>query len=227
MPIRTQSSYRSPKSGTKPKRSAVKAKAKPSDKARAAVKEPSESRIDRISTTAIRLFVERGFHDTPTSLIAREAGVANGTLFHHYPSKEILINSLYLEVNAQLAEASSNGLDALTDFPDRLSTTWHNTLHWALEHPRKIEFVLQFSHSPYLDRMTLEQSDAMTVLYINLLKEGSRKGFLVKAEPELLYVMTIQQLYGLVKFLADAKAGAKRNNLIRKAYEIFVRSISK
>ncbi|WP_243669198.1 TetR/AcrR family transcriptional regulator [Methanoculleus chikugoensis] len=53
-----------------------------------------------IVATAVRLFTERGgFHGTPpTSLIAREAGISNGTLFHYFPTKEELINFAYFDI---------------------------------------------------------------------------------------------------------------------------------
>jgi len=43
-------------------------------------KKSSENR-EKILTTALALFTERGFFGTPTSLISKEAGVATGTLF--------------------------------------------------------------------------------------------------------------------------------------------------
>jgi AcrR family transcriptional regulator len=43
---------------------------------------------------ALQLFTTRGFHDTSTALIAREAGVATGTLFHHFASKAELVDAL-------------------------------------------------------------------------------------------------------------------------------------
>ncbi|MEZ4579078.1 MAG: helix-turn-helix domain-containing protein [Desulfobacterales bacterium] len=48
---------------------------------------------------ALLLFVENGIDKTPTSKIASEAGVATGTLFHHFKNKEDLVNSLYLDKN--------------------------------------------------------------------------------------------------------------------------------
>ena len=44
-----------------------------------------------IIATALKLFVENGFHGTATSKIAQESGVANGTLFNYFATKEILI----------------------------------------------------------------------------------------------------------------------------------------
>jgi len=45
---------------------------------------------DRILSVAGRLFRERGFAATSTRDLAREAGIAAGTLFNYFPSKEAL-----------------------------------------------------------------------------------------------------------------------------------------
>ena len=47
----------------------------------------SSDNREKILTTALTLFTERGFFGTPTSLISKEAGVATGTLFFYFPTK--------------------------------------------------------------------------------------------------------------------------------------------
>jgi AcrR family transcriptional regulator len=51
-----------------------------------------------ILKTALELFVNNGFSATPTAVVAQKAKVANGTLFHYFPTKEKLICALYIEV---------------------------------------------------------------------------------------------------------------------------------
>ena len=43
-----------------------------------------------IIKAALKLFTERGFHDTSTAQISRKAGVATGTLFNYFPTKKDL-----------------------------------------------------------------------------------------------------------------------------------------
>jgi AcrR family transcriptional regulator len=57
---------------------------------------------EQILASALRLFVEFGFHGTPTSKIAKEAGVSNGTLFHYFATKEDLIKELYISIKNEL-----------------------------------------------------------------------------------------------------------------------------
>lgn len=45
----------------------------------------------RISLTATRLFLERGFDSVTVAEVAREAGVSSVTVFNHFPRKEDLL----------------------------------------------------------------------------------------------------------------------------------------
>lgn len=56
--------------------------------------EQAEQTRQRILETALRLFVERGFSGTSTRRIAKEAGVSEGLIFHHFPRKRDLLADL-------------------------------------------------------------------------------------------------------------------------------------
>jgi len=49
----------------------------------------------RLIRAALELFSSRGYHDTTTAQIAKKAGVAEGTIYRHFPSKQQLLNELY------------------------------------------------------------------------------------------------------------------------------------
>ncbi len=52
------------------------------------------SNKENILHTALRLFAEQGYDRTPTSQIAREAGVSEGLIFRHYGSKAGLLAAI-------------------------------------------------------------------------------------------------------------------------------------
>jgi AcrR family transcriptional regulator len=49
----------------------------------------------RLIRTALELFTSRGYHDTTTAQIAKKAGIAEGTIYRHFASKQQLVNELY------------------------------------------------------------------------------------------------------------------------------------
>lgn len=49
----------------------------------------------RLIRAALELFTARGYHETTTAQIAKKAGIAEGTIYRHFASKQHLVNELY------------------------------------------------------------------------------------------------------------------------------------
>jgi TetR/AcrR family transcriptional regulator, repressor of fatR-cypB operon len=49
----------------------------------------------RLARAALELFTTQGYHTTTTPQIAKRAGVAEGTIYRHFASKQALLNDLY------------------------------------------------------------------------------------------------------------------------------------
>ena len=64
-----------------------------------------------ILDAAVRVFARQGFHTCRVSDIADEAGVAYGLVYHYFPSKETILDTLFLErwdvMLAAIAEAEA------------------------------------------------------------------------------------------------------------------------
>ncbi len=71
---------------------------------RARTRDP-EARRRRITGAALALFARQGFDGTSTAAVAAEAGVSEGLVFHHFRSKEGLLEACGAEVVRPLAEA--------------------------------------------------------------------------------------------------------------------------
>ena len=53
---------------------------------------------EKIFTTSLYLFAKQGIKQTSTSQITAEVGVAEGTLFRHFPTKQALIDQIYIQI---------------------------------------------------------------------------------------------------------------------------------
>jgi AcrR family transcriptional regulator len=58
---------------------------------------------ETILAKALELFGERGYESTPTSLIAKEAGVSEGLIFRHFTNKAGLLTAIISEGVSQIA----------------------------------------------------------------------------------------------------------------------------
>ncbi|MFD3157994.1 TetR/AcrR family transcriptional regulator [Haloimpatiens sp. FM7330] len=63
-----------------------------------AARKAAENRENEILEAAIKIFSEKGYNAARTSQIAKEAGVAEGTIFRYFKSKEELLNKVMIRL---------------------------------------------------------------------------------------------------------------------------------
>jgi TetR/AcrR family transcriptional repressor of multidrug resistance operon len=99
---------------------------------------------------ALRSLVARnGFHGASMSALAREAGVATGTAYTHYASKDELVVAAYCETKAALGLAVTAALDPHAPAEARFRTLWLACYRYLTANPEHARFLLQVDHSPY------------------------------------------------------------------------------
>jgi len=94
----------------------------------------SDDKRSAILAAAIRVIVKQGL-GAPTATIAREAGIANGSLFTYFETKADLFNQLYLELKTGMAAAASDGLSHKATLRVQCARMWSNWTRWAAKHP--------------------------------------------------------------------------------------------
>jgi AcrR family transcriptional regulator len=99
----------------------------------------TEEKRQRILEAARKLLVQHGFQDLALDEVAREAGVAKGTLFLYYKSKDVLFSSAF----ADLMDGLGRQLDALAAGDEELL---ERTVRTLLEYfDRHHDFTSQFT----------------------------------------------------------------------------------
>jgi AcrR family transcriptional regulator len=96
----------------------------------------SEDKRDALMAAATRVIAAQGL-SAPTAVIAREAGVSNGSLFTYFETKADLFNQLYLELKTGMATASPEGLPVKAPLREQFSHMWSNWMRWATSNPDK------------------------------------------------------------------------------------------
>lgn len=84
----------------------------------------AEDRKNEILDVAERLFCAKGFDNTSTNDILQEIGIARGTLYYHFKSKEDILDAMIQRLtNQMLAKASKIALDESVPVLERLTRT--------------------------------------------------------------------------------------------------------
>ena len=158
---------------------------------------------EKILSAALKLFIEKGFNETPTSLISKEAGVATGTLFHHFETKEALINSLYLHCKDRLVSFVMNEVDQQPTYRAKVRRLWENFILWGMKHSLDYQLFVQYNHSKYITGMTHETGSAIFSGVTKLIQEGIEQELTKKMDLEFLMSMVSSVTMTQVQYFID------------------------
>jgi AcrR family transcriptional regulator len=123
----------------------------------------SENKRNAILDAATRLFAERGLTAAPTSEISKQAGVAEGTLFTYFQTKDDLINALYREIKLELADAMMADFPRKKKVATRLRHVWDRWVNWGIVHPKQRKVLAQLTVS---EALTKESRDAGSAPFV-------------------------------------------------------------
>jgi len=131
-----------------------------------------------ILDAALRTFVKRGYPKTKVAEIASEAGVAEGTLYNYFPSKEDLLLALFDEKwNAIIHEVKSK-INRLDDPNKKLKAIFSSVVRMFRKNRQLAEiFMIDIKQSSiFLNNYTINRIVEFLDLIEDILEEGKRKG---------------------------------------------------
>lgn len=127
---------------TTKKRPTSKAKTRTSDMAPRPVGRRAQNKQairKRIVTSALNLFQTKGFEATTTKAIARKAGIAEGTVFNYFKTKEdIALHFFEQEVDQAIAAVRGNPRLKKAPLEEKLFTLVHSQLEFLASYERFI-----------------------------------------------------------------------------------------
>src|SRR5215467_13328970 len=106
----------------------------------------SPEKRSAILQAAVHEIAEAGL-GAPTARIARRAGIAEGTLFTYFATKEELLNQLYLELKVEVYKRLNTGFPHKANLERRAWHVWSSYLDWAIEFPEKRKVSVQLNVS--------------------------------------------------------------------------------
>jgi AcrR family transcriptional regulator len=132
----------------------------------------SEDKRSAILDAATHLFAERGLAAAPTSEISKRAGVAEGTLFTYFETKDDLINSLYREIKLELADAMMSDFPRKKSVRARMRHVWDRYVLWGIANPRQRKVLGQLLVSEVLTKESREAGNAPFVEFQTMIRDG-------------------------------------------------------
>lgn len=175
-----------------------------------------EQRESDIMEAATRLFADEGFHGTSTRKIAAAAGVSEGTLFHYFSTKNVLLLAILDDFYNRLCESAQQGIQDVMGTRDRLLFLARNHLRSLMDNQalmmRLIQVYLSVDSSYYKDYKNSPLHDLnyrYTRIFDNVIREGMERGY-IKPDLELPAVRDL--FFGGLEYGMRTSMGRKYNS---------------
>ena len=165
----------------------------------------------RLIRAALELFTTRGYHVTTTAQIAKKAGIAEGTIYRHFASKQQLVNELYRAAQrwaTKVAQEASRNLEP-TNTRAQLSAVAHGLMEGATRDPSIVKLGLLEPLGAVLDDESRKTEREFRLVVERLIAEGKAQGVVRTGAVDVwagVWLATIG--YALQKIVAgDWKSG--------------------
>ncbi|MFM9141102.1 MAG: TetR/AcrR family transcriptional regulator [Solirubrobacterales bacterium] len=144
------------------------------------------------------LVAQGGFHGAAMSAVAQGAGVATGTAYTYYASKEELVVATYVETKAEMGDAAMDAADPGLAPEQRFISVWLAIYHHLKEDPDRARFLVQLESSPYVEKAReAPLGDGGSALW-EIVAEPGMAALMADLPPQILYELGIAPAVRLV-----------------------------
>ena len=186
----------------------------------------SEDKRNAILDAATRLFAERGLAGAPTSEISKRAGVAEGTLFTYFATKDDLINSLYREIKLELADAMMSDFPRKKNVCTRVRHVWDRYVNWGIANPKQRKVLAQLQVSEALSKESRDAGSAPFVEFQTMIRDAIEQCIF---RNDLPVELISKSLSALVEATIDLTASnlSKAKNYRDSGFQVFWAGVTK
>jgi AcrR family transcriptional regulator len=181
----------------------------------------------RILDAANELFTEKGFDSTSTRDLASAAGIAAGTVFNYFPTKEAIAMTLVAQA---LTVAEEEYLQS-THKPESLEEDLFAFIAMQLRHlkPHRtyLEPVLETALSPIANSAAASQGESLRVSHLDTVEQLLRKHGQTESPSSVLLHLYWTLYTGVLAFWSVDRSRHQENTLavLDQALKMFVHAL--
>jgi AcrR family transcriptional regulator len=185
----------------------------------------TEQRKEDILLAALACFAEHGYPNTTMQDIRQKSGASNGSVYHHFSSKEGIAAALYVEA---IVDYQARILAALDQNPQARAGVWavvETHLDWVREKPEWARYLMEMRHAEFMkaaEEPLAEANRKFITGFINWLKPNLKSGALRRLPADLFMSLLLGPCQEYVRIWLEGKAttavSAAKEELARSAW---------
>ena len=172
---------------------------------------------DRTIITALNLFISQGIQDTSMAQISKTSGVAVGTIYNHFTSKDHLIEEMYVTLFEDFSKAIKLAVnEALLPLKERFILVLQKSYDFYIEYPNHYHFTYAHYYSSYISKVIKKKAEEYLIEYTKIINEGIEKKIFKEKNVKILLRWIYNNLISLVQLVLCE--GVKLSTTKRDSY---------
>jgi AcrR family transcriptional regulator len=167
--------------------------------ARSARRSSPEQTRKAILRAARELMSERSYDATTVPDVAGRAGIAAGTIYLHFASKEAMVNAVYRESKLEMQRFLVDAMAVARTPREGFHRLWRGLFDFSRKEPEAFRFLEMHRHLPYLDPASRKVARDVFEGVADYVRLAQKQGAVRKAPPEVLISLAFGAFVGLVK----------------------------
>jgi len=192
-----------------------------------------ELREKQIKDAALKLFSDKGFHDTTITRIAEAAGLGKGTIYWYWKSKEELAFSLVEDMLSAFLDLIEKSREGEGDFLTKLEKLVQDVANLYVEEKEHCRLLWKFRadrhyiFEPAYTHAVTDYYDRMRRALAGLIRQGIDGGEIMEVDPRFMSFMLLGIVEGLeIEWLENEEEFDLREGL-EMAYTVFIKNLGK
>jgi len=185
----------------------------------------SMNKKERVLKATTEIIAVEGVNGSPMSQIAREANVATGTIYHHFNSKEEIINEIYLNIKKNFGLVIENRKAKKKGSKEEFESVWLGFYYYFIENPMEFKFIQQIEHCPIITRKTNIECEKYILPIFEFYQKGINENVFVNMDTMLMGNLIYDNIMTIIKL--NIKGFEITNKILKQAIDFSWRAIAK
>lgn len=158
-----------------------------------------DKKAGQIYKAVLALVKDKGLAGVTMGEIAKEAGIATGTLYIYFKNKEEIISNLFFECRKESIESYFVNYDESLPFKKGFAIVWRNILQFRIENFEEVVLMDQCYHSPFINECTMKLTKEMKKPLYKLVERGKEENFFKDVDTMTLLTFMFGSIHEGVK----------------------------
>ncbi|MBS3915160.1 MAG: TetR/AcrR family transcriptional regulator [Bacteroidetes bacterium] len=155
---------------------------------------------EKIFKAALNMIRKTGVHSLAMGQLSKDSGIAAGTFYHYFTSKDMMLQETFLYCHKRAAQVGAKAIKGDDLFKNRfvaLVTAWYE--HFTKQYTEM--YFIQESEAGYsVTNNSIRESRVFYNEVFHFLNQGIEKGTLRNLDPKLMLQIIYQNIFSVIKY---------------------------